>query len=65
MSNKCNFINELTKELKEHQIIVQQSDGDADVLIAVMALRLAKEGESVVVVADDTDVFCIFCIIGI
>lgn len=58
-SNKCKFINELAKELREHQIVVQQSDGDADVLIAEMALRLAKEGESVVVVADDTDVFCI------
>ena len=53
------LVNELVKELRKHGIIVEQSEGDADVMIAEMALRLAEKGKSVVVIADDTDIFCI------
>ena len=58
-NNKHEFIKGLSIELKSHGIIVEQSSGDADVLIAQMALRLAKDGKCVVVSSDDTDVFCI------
>lgn len=54
--NKAQFISLLCYYLKENSQVVGQSAGDADGMIVERAIQLAREGNVVTVVADDTDI---------
>lgn len=55
--NKSTFIASLASYLQDRGRCVRISDGDADVLIVSSAIDYARNGQSVIVVADDTDIF--------
>lgn len=55
--NKTQFIKFLANHLQIQGHNAKISNGDADTLIVSTALELARNGQSVVVVAEDTDIF--------
>lgn len=56
-NNKIKFIAFLSDFLKSKQYITKCSDGDADTLLVSVALNYCANGQSVVVVGEDTDIF--------
>ncbi|MES9882369.1 MAG: hypothetical protein ABW185_15970 [Sedimenticola sp.] len=55
--NKTQLIERIAKHLQAQGHVVKVSSGDADTLIVSTALNYARNGQYVVVVAEDTDIF--------
>jgi hypothetical protein len=58
-SNKQRFISLLAQHLQDCSYHIRQSEGDADVDIAAVAVHLSRQGNAVVVYAEDTDILAL------
>ena len=56
-NNKKQFVSKLISVFHKAGYTVKQATNDADCLIVETAINIAREGQAVTVVADDTDVF--------
>ena len=55
-SNKSELISLISDKLEEDGCSIKHSPDDADTMIVETALNLSKDGESVIVFANDTDI---------
>ena len=55
--NETEFIKILASHLQSRNHAVEVSEGDADIIIVKKAITLARNSQSVTVIAEDTDIF--------